>query len=140
MARKTEALLGGVGGYGIGKMTAHSFEEAVERVKQSLQQESFGILTEIDVASVLKEKIDADLDGRYIILGACNPHLAYRGITAEPELGLLLPCNVVVAEAAGGTYVGAVDPHKMMGFVGNEKLDSVADDARAALERAIERV
>lgn len=140
MGHETASLPGGVGGYGIGKLTSHSYDEAIERIKQSLQEESFGVLTEIDVTATLKEKIDADLDGRYIILGACNPHLAYRAVTAEPEIGLLLPCNVVVAETEGGTYVGAVDPHKMMGVIGNEALESIAEDAYKSLKRAIDRV
>lgn len=133
-------ILGGVGGYGIGKVTSYSYEEAIERVKQALQEESFGVLTEIDVAHTLKEKIGKDIGGRYIILGACNPALAYRAVTSEPEIGLLLPCNVVVAETDGGTYVGAIDAHKMMGVVGNDELKSVADEANAHLTRAIERV
>lgn len=137
---KTAPILGGVGGYGIGKMTSLSYEDAVERVRETLQEESFGVLTEIDVANTLQEKVGKDIGGRYIILGACNPNLAYRAVTNEPEIGLLLPCNVVVAETDKGTYVGAVDPRQMMGFVGNEALDEVAEEARAHLIRAIDKV
>lgn len=136
----TKPLLGGVGGYGIGKVTSYSYEEAIERVKAALQDESFGVLTEIDVAATLKEKIDEDLGGRYIILGACNPRLAFRALSTEPELGLLLPCNVVVAETDAGTYVAAIDPHKMMSVVDNDELKSVAQTAYESLSRAIERV
>lgn len=140
MGQGTTPILGGVGGYGIGKVTSYSYEEAIARVKEELAKESFGVLTEIDVAATLREKVGKDIGGRYIILGACNPGLAYRAVTTEPEIGLLLPCNVVVAETEGGTYVGAIDAHKMMGVVGNEALESVADEANAHLTRAIERV
>lgn len=140
MGERKAAILGGVGGYGIGKVTSHSYEEAVERVREELQKVGFGVLTEIDVTATLKAKLDVDLDGRYIILGACNPNLAFRAVTTEPEIGLLLPCNVVVAETDGGTYVGAIDPHKMMGVVGNDGLNEVAEQAAAALTTAIEAV
>lgn len=137
---KSTAPLGGKGGYGIGKMVPLSYDETVARVRETLQEEGFGVLTEIDVAATLKKKLDVDLGRRYVILGACNPRLAYRALTVEPELGLLLPCNVVVSEADGGTYVAAVDPNKALGVVGNDELQEVADQARAGLERAIEKV
>lgn len=135
-----KAILGGQGGYGIGKVVPDTFDEAVARVREALQQQGFGVLTEIDVATTLKNKLNVDFGRKYIILGACNPHLAYRALTAEPELGLLLPCNVVVAETSGGTYVGAVDPNKALGIVGNEALREVADQAYEGLKNAIDNV
>lgn len=126
--------------YGMNRTVEISFDEAYARVQESLKAEGFGVLTEIDVASTLKKKLDVDFGRRYVILGACNPNLAYQALQAELELGLLLPCNVIVYETEGGTVVSAVDPNEALGIVGNETLQTVAVEARARLKRAIENV
>ncbi len=113
------------------------YEEAVERTVAALKEQGFGVLTEIDVKATLKRKLDADFR-KYIILGACNPPLAYQALSTELELGLLLPCNVIVYEENGGSVVAIVDPISMLGVVENPELKPVADDARARLQRVIE--
>jgi uncharacterized protein (DUF302 family) len=127
--------------YGIRKTVDARFDETVTRTRELLQQEGFGVLTEIDMKAKLKEKIGADIQ-RYLILGACNPPLAYKAVQAEPEIGLLLPCNVIVYEdAAGKTVVSAMDPGVMVKVVGdNAVLQEVATDAKARLERAIAKL
>ncbi|MCL7453087.1 MAG: DUF302 domain-containing protein [Anaerolineae bacterium] len=110
------------------------YEEAVEKVTAALKQEGFGVLTEIDVKATLKKKLDADFR-RYVILGACNPPLAHRALTAELEIGLLLPCNVIVYEEDGGSVVSIVDPVSMLGVVEDPDLEPVADEARERLRR-----
>ena len=112
------------------------YEEAIERVTAALKGEGFGILSEIDVKDTLKKKLDADFR-KYVILGACNPALAYRALNADLEIGLLLPCNVVVYEDNGGSVVSIVDPISMLGVVENPELDSIANEARARLRRVI---
>jgi len=113
--------------------------EAVERVTAALKEEGFGILTTIDVQRTLKEKLQVD-SRPYVILGACNPQLAHRALQAEPEIGLLLPCNVVVYEADEGTIVAAMDPGAALTLAGNPTLEPIAREARASLERAIGRL
>lgn len=110
------------------------FETALARVTEALKAEGFGVLTEIDVQATLKKKLDVDFR-QYRILGACNPPLAYRALTAAPEVGLLLPCNVVVAETAEGVEVSLVDPLGMLGVVRRPELEPVAAEARARLDR-----
>jgi uncharacterized protein (DUF302 family) len=112
------------------------YEEAILRVKDALKAEGFGVLTEIDVRRTLKEKIDAEMEP-YSILGACNPQLAHRALTTEPEIGLLLPCNVVVRAEGGGSCVEIADPKVMLGIVSNDALDAIADEAKQRLERAL---
>lgn len=125
--------------YGLSTPTSLGFDAAVERITAELKTEGFGVLTTIDVQATLKEKIGVDRD-RYLILGACNPHLANEAITVEPEIGLLLPCNVIVYEAGGTTHVAAMDPAAAMSVTGNPGLDRLATDARARLTRALERL
>jgi uncharacterized protein (DUF302 family) len=121
--------------YGFQTAVDLPYEEAVARATAALQQEGFGVLTEIDVQATLKKKLDVDFR-RYIILGACNPHLAHRGLTAEKELGLLLPCNVIVYEdEPGRSVISIVDPLAMLGVVDNPALREVADEAAARLQR-----
>lgn len=116
------------------------FEQALEQITASLQQEGFGVLTTIDVQQTLKKKLDRDFR-KYVILGACNPPLADRALHAELEIGLLLPCNVVVYERAAGTStVAAMAPLPAMGMIGNPELESVAREADQRLRRALERV
>jgi len=110
------------------------YEQAIERVTAALKEEGFGVLTEIDVKATLKKKLDADFR-KYVILGACNPPLAYRALSTELEIGLLLPCNVIVYEENGGSVVSIVDPVSMLGVVESPELEPVASQARARLER-----
>ena len=112
-----------------------SYEEALEQVTAALKTEGFGVLTEIDVKATLKKKIDVDFRP-YKILGACNPPLAHRALTAAPEVGLLLPCNVTVTQADNGRIeVAIIDPNMMLSVVANPALDPIAQDARERLER-----
>ena len=113
-----------------------SYEAAVEQVTAALKEQGFGVLTEIDVKATMKKKLDVDFQ-KYVILGACNPPLAHRALSAEPAIGLLLPCNVIVYEdeAQGGSVVSLVDPIAMLGFVGNAALAPVAQEARTRLEK-----
>lgn len=120
--------------YGFGTVLALPFPEAMARTKAALKEEGFGVLSEIDVQATLKEKIAVDFE-RYVILGACNPQLAYRGLQAEHELGLLLPCNVIVHDHDGGTMVSIVDPAAMLGVADNPALREIADEARTRLQR-----
>lgn len=125
--------------YGFGATLDRPFDEVMARTKAALKEEGFGVLSEIDVQATLKEKIGADFE-RYVILGACNPHLAHRALQAEHELGLLLPCNVIVHEHAGGMAVAIVDPDAMLGVVDNPVLAEVAVEAKARLQRVIQRL
>jgi uncharacterized protein (DUF302 family) len=124
--------------YGIRKTVALPYAEAVEKTKAALKEHGFGVLTEIDMKEKLKEKLGVDTRP-YIILGACNPPLAYKALQAEQEIGLLLPCNVIVYEQGGNeSVVSAVDPDSMVALVGDKKaVVEVARDARALLEKAI---
>ena len=111
------------------------FATAIQRVTDALKAEGFGVLTEIDVKETLKKKIDVDFRP-YKILGACNPTLSHRALTAAPEVGLLLPCNVTVSQEGEGVIaVSIVDPIAMLGVVKHPELESVASEARTTLER-----
>ena len=122
---------------GIRAVLSVPYEQAVQRVTEALKVEGFGVLTEIDVQDTLKQKIGADFR-RYVILGACNPPLAHRALSADLDVGLLLPCNVVVYEEGGRSVVVAVDPLAMLGVLaGNPEVADVAREARAKLERVI---
>lgn len=112
------------------------YEQAIEKVTSALKEEGFGVLTEIDVQATLKQKLDVDFR-KYMILGACNPSLAHEALKVENEIGLLLPCNVIVYEDDGKSVVSIVDPVSMFGVVKNPDLDSVAEEARARLQRVI---
>jgi uncharacterized protein (DUF302 family) len=126
--------------YAIARTVPLPFEEADQRVRDALKEEGFGILTEIDVSATLKNKLDVDFP-RYNILGACNPPLAHQALQAEPDVGLLLPCNVVVRELPDGqTVIEALDPVKQLGIAGTPKLDEFANTVRERLARAIEAV
>jgi len=115
-----------------------SFDEAIKRVTDELKKEGFGILTEIDVKATLKKKLDADFRN-YRILGACNPPLAHQALQAEPHIGLMLPCNVVVQEGENGqTIVSAIDPVASMQAVENESLGSIAGQVRPKLQKVID--
>ncbi len=123
--------------YTISRETSTSFGEALERARTLLQEAGYGILSEIDVAVKLKEKLGIEREP-YVILGACNPPLARQGLDAEPELGTLLPCNVVVYEQGGRTHEAAVEPEAMLSVVGNEALEPIAKRVREDLTRVVE--
>lgn len=126
-------------GYGLKKRVALPFEEADARVREALSEEGFGVLTEIDVRETLKKKLDVDFR-RYRILGACNPPLAHRALSAETDIGMLLPCNVVVYEDLehGGSVVAALDPELQLGLTGREELEPLAREVRERMERVLE--
>ena len=116
------------------------FEDAIIRVTEELKKEGFGVLTEIDVKATLKKKLDADFRN-YRILGACNPPFAHQALLAEPHIGLMLPCNVVVQEGENGkTLVSAIDPIASMQAVENESLGEVAEQVRSKLQKVIENL
>jgi len=125
--------------YALTGETTLPLPDAVARVREELKTEGFGVLTEIDVQATLKEKLDIDSDP-YVILGACNAPLAHQALQAEPDLGVLLPCNVVVYERGGVTHVSAVDAERMLSIVENPELAPVAEDVRARLAAVVERV
>jgi uncharacterized protein (DUF302 family) len=126
--------------YAIGRSVALPYEQAVARIRETLQQQGFGVLTEIDVQATLKKKLDVDFK-KYVILGACNPPLAYRGFQAEADIGLLLPCNVVVyEEGPARSRVAVLDPLAQLGIAARSDLEPVAREAREKLERALQDV
>lgn len=126
--------------YGLSITTPLGYADAVAAVTEALKTEGFGILTTIDVQATLKQKIGADMPP-YVILGACNPPLAHRAISAEPEIGLLLPCNVIVyANSNGTTTVSAIDPEAQFGLVERNDLADLAREVGARLRRALDTV
>lgn len=125
--------------YAITRTVPGSFDEVVERTRTELKEEGFGVLSEIDVQGALREKLGHEMEP-YLILGACNPRLAKRGLDHEPDLGVLLPCNVVVREQGGETRVAAMEPLSAMRLADNEELQPIAEEARERLERAIGRL
>jgi len=122
--------------YGFGTTLNIPYEEAILRVKEALKAEGFGVLTEIDVREILREKLGTEMEP-YLILGACNPPLAHRALEQEPDIGLLLPCNVVVRSEGQRIRVDIADPESMLGMVGNEDLRSIAQEAKQRLQRVV---
>lgn len=123
--------------YGFGKTVNFSFDAAVDKVTQELQKEGFGVLTDIDVTATLKKKLNQDIPP-YRILGACNPPLAHRALTAEPAIGLLLPCNVVVRQDdAGKVHVEFMDPNAVLELVDKPQIAQVASEVRQKLEKVL---
>lgn len=121
-------------------LTDTSFEEAIDKTTKELQKEGFGVLTEIDLKSTLKKKLDVDFYN-YKILGACNPSFAYQALQAEDKIGTMLPCNVIVQEKeAGSIEVSAVDPMASMMSVENASLGGIAEEVREKLKRVIESI
>ena len=126
--------------FGFGQPVALSFDAAIERVTEELAREGFGVLTEIDVAATLKKKLDKDMPP-YRILGACNPALASQAIDAEPEIGLLLPCNVLVREdSQGQVHVSFMDPDSVLALVGRDEVKPLAAQVRERLQRVLMRL
>lgn len=126
--------------YYISRTVDLPFDRAVERTVEELKKEGFGVLTDIDVRTVLKEKLDVEFTA-YRILGACNPPLAYEALQAEENVGLMLPCNVIVRETgSGGVDVAAIDPVSAMGVVGNEALAGTGALVREKLSRVIDGI
>lgn len=126
--------------YGISVDVDLPYEQAVEGITAALKSEGFGVLTSIDVQATLKAKLDADFR-RYVILGACNPPLAHRALSSEIEIGLLLPCNVIVYERdAGGSTISAMNAMEAMNFTGNPALQPIAQEATERLKRALDAV
>ncbi|MCR4328263.1 MAG: DUF302 domain-containing protein [Patescibacteria group bacterium] len=115
------------------------FEEAVTRIKEELASEGFGVLHEVDVRATLKKKLNVDVD-RYVILGACNPQLAYNALIAEKEIGLFLPCNIIVYEEKGTVRVATILPTVAMEMIDNFALKEIARIAEEKLKKAIDRV
>jgi uncharacterized protein (DUF302 family) len=122
--------------YGFGVQLDLPFDEAMTRTRAALKEQGFGVLTEINVQKTLREKLDAPFR-RYVILGACNPALAHRALQAELDIGLLLPCNIVLYEEGSGTMVKMMDPRAALGLVENEAIAPVAAEARERLERVV---
>lgn len=122
--------------YGFSKRVNLPFEQAIEKVTEELKKEGFGVLTTIDVKETMKKKLDVDFK-KYVILGACNPPFAFKALQAEEEIGLLLPCNVIVYEKDGASAVAIFDPMVMTQIIDNPALESVATEVRQRLQRVL---
>ena len=125
--------------YAFGKTIDAGFDQAIDRVTQALAKEGFGVLSDIDVAGTLKKKIGLDVPA-YRILGACNPQFAHKALAAEPEIGTLLPCNVVVRKDGAKTRVDIMDPLAVMQLVGKPEVAAIATEVRGRLERVLAAV
>jgi uncharacterized protein (DUF302 family) len=125
-------------GYTLSTTTDLAFDDAVEGVRQELQEEGFGVLCDIDVRATLNNKLGVDTEP-YLILGACNPLLAHKALAADPELGTLLPCNVAIYQRDGKTHIAAVDPERMLSIVDNPDLEPIAADVRQQLASIVRR-
>jgi uncharacterized protein (DUF302 family) len=126
-------------GYGYGRSLDLPFDTAVQQARESLKSEGFGVLCEIDIKDKLREKLGVDFT-KYLILGACNPPLAYSALQQEMNIGLLLPCNVVVYEKDGKSFVAAVDAAKMLSVVGNPALEATAQQVNEKLKRVVDKI
>lgn len=125
--------------YGLSKSVNLPYEKAIEKVTDELKKEGFGVLTSIDVKDTLKQKINVDFK-KYMILGACNPPLAHKALQTEEELGLLLPCNVIVYEKGEGSTVSFFDPELMSNIVANDNLKPIAAEVKQKLNRVFEAI
>lgn len=125
--------------YGFNKTTNYTFEQAIDKVTEELKKEGFGVLTTIDIKETLKKKIDVDFK-KYTILGACNPKLAHSGLQVEEELGLLLPCNVIVYEKNEKIVVSIFNPRVMTLVIDNPEMKTVAEEVKNKLQRVLEAV
>ena len=124
--------------YTLTETTQRTYREAVERVRAELKTQGFGVLCEIDVQATMREKLGVEGEP-YLILGACNPPLAHQALQAELDLGVLLPCNVVVYRRGGETHISAVDPERMLSIVDNPELAPVAAEVKGRLRAVVER-
>jgi len=125
--------------YGFSRTVDLSYDAAVARVTEELKKEGFGVLTTIDVKETLKQKLNIDFT-KYVILGACNPPLAHRALQTEEQVGLLLPCNVIVYEKQGKTVVAAFDPMLMATVIGTEEMTPIAAEVKRKLEVVLKSV
>jgi len=126
--------------YAFGKTVPYAFDDAVARITAALAEQGFGILTEIDVKATMKKKLDLDV-APYKILGACNPHFAHQAMSAEPSIGALLPCNVVVrSDPEGRTIVELMDPLSVMKLVGRPEVETLATEVRRRLDLALAKL
>jgi len=125
--------------YGYSKKLSLAFEQAIENTKEELKKEGFGVLSEIDIKATLKKKIDADMEN-YTILGACHPSSAYQSIQSEIEIGLMLPCNVIVYQKNNEVFVSAIKPSIAMGMIENNELGEVAVDIENKLKTVIDNL
>ncbi len=125
--------------YNYKKQVNISYSEAVAKVKAELQKEGFGVMTEIDVKATLKKKLNVDFDN-YIIIGACNPPFAYQALQAEKDIGLLLPCNVIVYDDGGKTFAASILPTQAMNMIENKKLQDIAVQVESKLKKVIDNL
>jgi len=125
--------------YGYSRVIRCSFDEALERTRKTLQQQGFGVQAEIDISTALHEKLGVNIP-RQVILGACNPQLAYQALQAEPEISLLLPCNVTVQQSGSNVQVSVIDAEKLMQFVGKPELKPIAMEAKRRLQAVLENI
>jgi len=125
--------------YGYRRQVNTPYKEAIVKTKEELNKEGFGILTEIDVKATLKKKLNVDYDD-YIILGACNPPFAYQALKAEKDIGLLLPCNVIIYDSNGQTFVSTIKPTVAMNMIENEELRIVATQVEDKLKKVIDSI
>lgn len=125
--------------YGYRKETEGDFAEVVERTKEELKKEGFGILTEVNVRETLKKKLDVEHDD-YVILGACNPPFAYKALKAEKEIGLMLPCNLIVYRENNKIFVSTILPTVAMSMIDNSELKKIAEEAEEKLKRVIDSI
>ena len=125
--------------YGFTKEMDIPYEKAIEQAREALKKEGFGILTEIDVREKMKEKLGVDMT-KYIILGACNPQNAYKAILAEENIGLMLPCNVIVYEKGSKTVLSVIRPTAAMQMVDNQELQKVAEEVEGQLKKAFDAI
>jgi uncharacterized protein (DUF302 family) len=125
--------------YGFSKTSELQFQEAVEKVTDELKKEGFGVLTSIDVKETMKKKLDVDFKN-YVILGACNPPFAFEALRTENEIGLLLPCNVIVYEEGGRSTVSIFDPMVMTRILENDAMTPIAEEVRTRLQRVLDAV
>jgi len=125
--------------YSYKKPVTFSFEEAIDKTKKELKKEGFGVLTEINVKTVLKKKLDANYDD-YIILGACNPPFAYKALQAEKEIGLMLPCNIIIYKQEGKIFVSSILPTVAMSMIKNDNLKHIAEEIELKLKQVIDSI
>ncbi len=125
--------------YNYRKESRLNFAQAVEAVKEHMQNEGFGVLTEIDVRQTLKKKLDVDFDN-YLIIGACNPPFAYKALLAERNVGVMLPCNIIVYELGAKTFVACILPSVQLGKIGNPELIPIGDEIEKKLKKIVDSV